>query len=235
MKNKPKIIQVVKNFTESIKPFAVKTTGIVISEDGLIMVNFKINKELYHYHLQALKMFNPLRERKLREKYQDEEYFASLSKVDQRRIIRYGHRWILDKYHPHITIAAIKDLINSREVIREYRNCFKGKTAKVVALRIAQEFWEPENKTVIVFDQPFVHRDTTDRIKELLRSRERTKKRLEEVEVIFREEKENEEFWPGHASTRYQMADSDHHVFLEHLALIDKELKKLGYDNTLKE
>lgn len=85
MKNKSKIIQVTKNFAESIKPFVVKTTGIVIGEDGLIMVNFKTNKELYYYHLQALKMFNPLREGRLREKYQDEEYFASLSKVDQKR------------------------------------------------------------------------------------------------------------------------------------------------------
>lgn len=41
-----------------------------------------------------------------------------------------------------------------------------------------------------------------------------------------------EEVWPGHASTRYQTADSDRHVLLEHLSLIEDELRKLGHNNT---
>lgn len=67
------------------------------------------------------------------------------------------------------------------------------------------------------------------KIQELLRARERVRKKLEKVEAIFREEKENEEFWPGHSSTRYQTADNERHVFLEHLSLIEGDLKRLGY------
>lgn len=68
-----------------------------------------------------------------------------------------------------------------------------------------------------------------ERIQELLGKREEIKKKLEKVEAIFSEEKENEEFWPGHASTRYQMADVERHVLLEHLSLIESELKELGH------
>ena len=68
-----------------------------------------------------------------------------------------------------------------------------------------------------------------NKIKELLQSREKTKERLKRIEAIFQEEKENEESWPGHASSRYQTAESDLQVLLAHLSLIESELKKLGY------
>ena len=62
--------------------------------------------------------------------------------------------------------------------------------------------------------------------KELLREREIVKKRLEHVESIFMEEKDNEESWPGHASTRYQAAENDRYVLTEQLQSIEEELKK---------
>ena len=64
------------------------------------------------------------------------------------------------------------------------------------------------------------------RIQELLKKREEIKKKIEKVEAVFSEEKENEEFWPGHASTRYQMADAERHV------LVESELKKLGHHDS---
>ncbi len=68
-----------------------------------------------------------------------------------------------------------------------------------------------------------------DKIKELLQSRKKTKERLKKVKAIFQEEKENEESWLGHASSRYQTADSDLQVLLDHLSFIESELRKLGY------
>lgn len=68
-----------------------------------------------------------------------------------------------------------------------------------------------------------------DKIKELLQSREKTKEKLKKIEAIFQEGRENEEAWPGHAGTGYQLAESDHQVLLYHLSLIESELKKLGY------
>lgn len=72
--------------------------------------------------------------------------------------------------------------------------------------------------------------NTEDKIKELLEAREKIKKRLEKIDKFFQEEKENEEVWPGHATNRYQLAESDRQVLLSNLLLIEKELKELGYE-----
>lgn len=71
-------------------------------------------------------------------------------------------------------------------------------------------------------------KDKQQRIKALLESRQKVLERIKEIDAIFKEEKENEDFWPGHEGTRYQTADSDYQVLLSQLALIDKELENLG-------
>lgn len=63
----------------------------------------------------------------------------------------------------------------------------------------------------------------------LLKERDRVKKRLEEIERIFTEEKDNEESWPGHASTRYQNAEIERQVYSTHLEMIETELREFGY------
>ncbi len=71
--------------------------------------------------------------------------------------------------------------------------------------------------------------DIKDEVKyeELLKERETIKKRLKHIDNIFMEEKQNEESWPGHASTRYQTAENDRYVLVEHLRSIEEELKRL--------
>lgn len=68
-----------------------------------------------------------------------------------------------------------------------------------------------------------------NKIKKLLKSRDKLRKRLEKIDAIFRQEKENEEVWPGHESNIFQLADSDSQVYFNQLALIEKELKRLDY------
>ena len=68
-----------------------------------------------------------------------------------------------------------------------------------------------------------------DKIKELFEAREKIKKRLEKIDKFFQEEKENEEVWSGHATNRYQLAESDRQVLLQNFSLIEQELKELGY------
>jgi len=48
------------------------------------------------------------------------------------------------------------------------------------------------------------------------------------LDTIFKEEKDNEESWPGHAGTRYQAADMDRQVLVEHLRSIEEEIKRLS-------
>jgi predicted nucleic acid-binding Zn-ribbon protein len=63
--------------------------------------------------------------------------------------------------------------------------------------------------------------------KELLVEREIVKKRLEHINDVLMEEKDNEESWPGHASNRYQAAENDRYVLVEQLESIEEELKRL--------
>lgn len=74
-----------------------------------------------------------------------------------------------------------------------------------------------------------------DKIKKLLEARNKVRKRLEKIDAIFRQEKENEEAWPGHASNVFQLADSDYQAYLSQLALIEEELKRLGYKEIVKD
>lgn len=64
-------------------------------------------------------------------------------------------------------------------------------------------------------------------IEHLLKEREKIKEKLAYIDTIFEEEKDNEESWPGHASTRYQTAENDRYVLIDHLQSIEDELKKL--------
>jgi len=68
-----------------------------------------------------------------------------------------------------------------------------------------------------------------EKIKALLKSREKARERLEKVRKRMREEEEDaEEVWPGHDSTRYHLKMTEYETFLAHLIEIEKELKKLG-------
>lgn len=152
VKNKAKIVKVARKFAGSIKPFKVMATKVVSAANGLVMVDFEKNEELYNYHLQALNLLNPLREGCQREKYQDEKYLHSLPEKDQEKLREYGHLYVLGKYHPHITIARIEDDVSRQQVVKEYENKFFGRTAAIEALRITKELFEPVNRSVLILD-----------------------------------------------------------------------------------
>ncbi len=155
-RNKSEIIRTAKNFIKVVKPCIVRTVGLASSESGLVMINLEKSKELYQYHCQALDIFNPLREGQHREKYTDQDYLTSLSEKDRSYLDRYGHRWVLDNYTPHITIARINDLTRCKKAVEAYRWRFAGRTARTTALRIAEEFFTPANKSTLIFDAPLI-------------------------------------------------------------------------------
>ena len=63
-----------------------------------------------------------------------------------------------------------------------------------------------------------------------MESREKTLAKLKKVKERFKEEKENEDAWPGHEGTFLQQLEADRDLLLNHLRLIENELKKLGYE-----
>lgn len=66
-----------------------------------------------------------------------------------------------------------------------------------------------------------------EKIKTLKEEKERVLKKIKYLDFIFQEEKDNEESWPGHASTRYQTADIDRQVLIEHLRSIEEAIKEI--------
>lgn len=70
------------------------------------------------------------------------------------------------------------------------------------------------------------------KIEILLESREKTRAQLKKIQELFKKEKDNEDVWPGHASTFYQQTESEQGVLLAHLAAIEEELKALEYNES---
>lgn len=72
-----------------------------------------------------------------------------------------------------------------------------------------------------------MNQDKERKIKALLVRKARIEKKLAAVKKIFKEEKENEDAWPGHAGTRFQDAEIQQQVLENHLIQINRELTGL--------
>jgi len=72
--------------------------------------------------------------------------------------------------------------------------------------------------------------DKKERIKALLESREKLKKRLKILEKSFQEEKGNEDAWPGHDTNFLLQLQQDEQVVVSMLKEVEKALKKLEVD-----
>lgn len=71
--------------------------------------------------------------------------------------------------------------------------------------------------------------DKKERVKTLLESRERLKKRLRNLEKSFQEEKGNEDAWPGHDTNFLLQLQQDEQLVVSILKDVEKELKELGH------
>jgi len=67
----------------------------------------------------------------------------------------------------------------------------------------------------------------TEKTKSLIEEKEKVLNKIKYLDTIFQEEKDNEESWPGHSSTRYQSADIDRQVLVEHLRSIKEAIKQI--------
>jgi hypothetical protein len=65
-----------------------------------------------------------------------------------------------------------------------------------------------------------------NKLQDLLKSKEQILKRLKSVEERMREEKDNEEMWPGHSSTRYFDDLNTLQVLKSHLEEIEKVISQ---------
>ncbi|MFH1561638.1 MAG: hypothetical protein ABID04_03615 [Patescibacteria group bacterium] len=75
--------------------------------------------------------------------------------------------------------------------------------------------------------------DKEVKITRLLKDRQKTLAKLRHIDEIFKEEKENEDAWPGHDTIGYCHANIEGQVLQQHLNSIDRELLALGYSARL--
>lgn len=149
--NKDKIIDAAKKISDQFYAIPIISKGLVTSSSGLLMVDFKKNKKLYDYHLRVLEVFNPLREGEIRNKYKDKEYFGTLSKRDKRIMKEYGHLYIFEKFHPHITISRIRDAKILKKVQAEYKDRFKNRRTKLATFQVIHDIYGEDDKSEILY------------------------------------------------------------------------------------
>ncbi|MBU2592721.1 MAG: hypothetical protein ABH867_04055 [Patescibacteria group bacterium] len=77
-------------------------------------------------------------------------------------------------------------------------------------------------------------RNSKEKIIALLKERKKTLKRLKHIDEIFREEKTNEDAWPGHDTIGYCHANIEGQVWESHLKLIERQLRELGWKDEKK-
>jgi len=70
--------------------------------------------------------------------------------------------------------------------------------------------------------------NNSNQIRKLQEQKKKVLEKIKKLDDVFKEEKDNEECWPGHSSTRYQTADIDRQVLVELLKDIEEEIKKLS-------
>jgi hypothetical protein len=63
----------------------------------------------------------------------------------------------------------------------------------------------------------------------LLKQKAKAVDKIKYYDTILKEEKDNEESWPGHASTRYQDAERDKQVWLAYLQSVENELTLIKF------
>lgn len=157
-KNRRKIIAAGKKFARQFKPATLISSGFSISKDGLIMLDFKPSAPVYRYHCQAIELFNPLREGMLRDKYEDKEYFGSLSQKEKSKILKYGHRYVLNEFLPHISIGFVELATDRRKAIKKYKKILVGQKVETTRFQIVEAFVGPSQKNVMLLNVPLSSR-----------------------------------------------------------------------------
>lgn len=154
-KNRPKVIEKAEKFAQKLKKTKVKSKGLFYSERGLIMIEFSLPEGLYQYHKKALQTFNPLRKGIIREIYTEKEYWKRLSDLDKELVRKYGNKWVLDNYKPHITIANISSKENPKildKIIERYDTKIRG-SCILDKFQIHEPKSKPVDKTELLFSR----------------------------------------------------------------------------------
>lgn len=152
-KNRKRLLKTAQKFVDEIEPFELTAKDIIATNNNYIMLDFVSNEKVINSHKKVLELFNPLREGAQRKKYQDNNYIDGHTPKEKEYLLMYGHRFILDNFEPHLSLAIVEDKKKSDEVIRKYEKTLTGKTAYVDTLRITEDDFETSDAKDIIFEK----------------------------------------------------------------------------------
>lgn len=150
--NRSKLLPLANKLAKTIKPFKAKIAQVTASENGLVMLEFEKVAELDNAHQIAVSLFNPIRKHTLRLKYNDKNYFASLPKKDQALLNKFGHKYVYQNYHPHISVTLLKDPKVRQEATKELESLFVGKTTETTSLVVTEDDYQTSGTIGVIFD-----------------------------------------------------------------------------------
>ena len=113
--------------TSKVKEISENKSKIVLEFDdfytgwGFVGLGFKKNAWVDNLQKVILKELNPLREERIREKYDSEIIEGKYSKEEVNYIMKYGYNNVLNSFHPHLTLARF----GSEDVAQGVKNNIK--------------------------------------------------------------------------------------------------------------
>lgn len=102
------VIEALEKLLKPWEPFELEFGGIATNW-GYIDVEIKPNEKLQKLHEQIVQTINPLREDRVREKYQDPNSIAHFSIQQKKLLFDYGYADALELYRPHLTFCRLEN------------------------------------------------------------------------------------------------------------------------------
>lgn len=115
--NFEKIVETVENIAKGFSPPKFIFREIKAGQ-GFVTLDLDYSEEMKRIHETIVENLNPLRENHIRQKYTD-SYMMKFSEEKKENIRKYGYPDSMAFYHPHMSLARLKDESLAEKVARE--------------------------------------------------------------------------------------------------------------------
>lgn len=115
--NLEKVLDAVAELSKKLAPIKFIFKSIKTGQ-GFVGVEFNYSEEIKNIHESIVEKLNPLREGHIREKY-SASYQMEFSEEKKKNIQKYGYPNSMSLYHPHMSIARLKDEKDAEKIAGE--------------------------------------------------------------------------------------------------------------------
>lgn len=147
------IVEMAEVFFSKHEKLKISTNDVFCSSSGILMLRIEKNEQLFNIHKQTLDTFNTYRQGLINEKYQNQDYLQNLSKKDRDLISKYGSKWVLDNYDPHITFARLKNKDDFNSIKSDCETILSRRAISANTVKITREYFGEDNRSELTFEQ----------------------------------------------------------------------------------